>query len=556
METTSFHFVTTDGVTANPDNAPADAIRDALGHRGPIFRFAIDEEAGAIRVQDSSFARKMKENDPEAWELVNSALEETERRFGIRFPLREDGDPPLSATTRLLSDYGPAWAGINRFFREELGASPPDIGVYDYVAPPGREHETVLFLAPGTLLGNVPSEAPMLGVNRMLARALGEGEDADHELICDALLSFYLEHAALLMKAIGTPEAAAAAEAIDARPGWPLMFALDLDGGTRVFRASDDVGCERDVRTRLPWYQGPVVAFHYDPDEGEVVVRNHLLSAMYDDEAGARMADDVASIVSREAGRPKEEVFLSFDPCLDRPYLTRTSRIPPLWEAIAADGEARDVPILELPADIPGGWMVVRGPEEEDETVRGERDRNGLHVEYPFVAIDNRLGRGEKLRAIALGHAKIAGPPGGEEGGLELARRLRDPGERRRARRLMARLIEMGLHPKAVLDLFSDRSSLPRRAAYRDVLVEACELASRPKVVLASLPIGINDWWWPSAQEGLRIKGHDGGEPESLNKSKKEEPPVFPSIEVLLSRDRDERAAQKPMELLLRESQR
>jgi hypothetical protein len=375
-----------------------------------------------------------------------------------------------------------------------------------------------------------------------------------------------LEHAENLMNAllsantVGAEGAPAVIEAISRKPGWPMLFAMDMDGKTRVFRANDDVANEDDAREQMPWYEGPIVTFHFDVDDGAVVVRNHLLSAMYDDKTGKRMADDIQDIVSRESGSP---ATMTFDPCLCRPYYTKMSCVPALWHSILdeAGEEARDLPILEVPGNVPGGWTLIRDPKEEKKVPSIEKVKGDARtsLEYPFVAIDNRLNRGAKMRALSKAYAKATGTPlEKNETGVELSMRLKDRSERANLLRRISRLLELGLSPRDVLDFYSDYSSLPRRVAYRDVILEAAEMSSPGRTVTASVPIGVNDWWWPSAQEGLKMKGHsekEEDEKEPLNKPEKEEPMVEPTIEVLLARDRDPLQSQKPTELLLRESQ-
>jgi hypothetical protein len=191
-------------------------------------------------------------------------------------------------------------------------------------------------------------------------------------------------------------------------------------------------------------------------------------------------------------------------------------------------------------------------------------------VEYPLIVVSNRIGRGRKLRSIAKGYEEITGHPvDAKEDGVELALKLKDETVRGTTRKRMTRLLEMGMSAKDVLDLYSDKTSLPKRVAYREILEEA-RASQSPRLVAvaqhagggliqdqARASIGINDWWWPSTQEGLNDTEEEA--PVPLNDVSATDampaPPLRPSTEVLLERDRDELQSQKTTEQLLRESQ-
>jgi hypothetical protein len=580
----SFYVAAPDGIVReNPLQAPLDVVKESYPEGTIILRFGLDQANNTVFIQDESFRERMKDGDEAAWELVNRSLEAIESKTGIRFPKQEHGDPPDSAITRNLSDYQSAWDRISKFMGSELGVSPVDMPVYEYVAGQGREAESVIYLPTGTYLGDAPSDRPMLGVNRMLHRAvrnlynLGDWRDVDGDLMGDALACFYLDNIDELMNDIGTPGAKAVLDAIQKEDEWPTMFAMDLDGSTRVFRAKDDLTNEASIRDGMPWYDGPIVMFHFDKDDNSIVVRNHLLSCMYKDENGKRICDDITDIISRRTGKMKAHISMSFDPTFGQPYITKTKHVPLLWHAIIdRDPRARDVMIMEVPFS-PGDedYAVVKEPQDEDKQAPGLaafRAARGIMVDFPLIVVDNRLNRGRKLRSIAKAYEKVTGHHfDDDENGIELALKLKDEKNRSKTRKKMSRLLEMGMTAKDVLDLYSDKTSLPKRVAYREILDEALA-GGAPRLVAVAQHAGggliqtreraapgINDWWWPSAQEGLKEGDEDEEAPIPLNEVSAEgaqpAPPLRPSMEVLLERDRDELQSQKTTEQLLRESQ-
>lgn len=591
----SFYVAAPDGIVReNPLQAPLDVVKKSYPEGTLILRFGLDQANGVVFVQDESFRDRMQDGDEGAWDLINRALEAIEAKTGIRFPAQEHGDPADSAILRNLSDYQDAWGKIRSFMGEELGASPVDIPVYEYVAGLGREGETVIYLPAGTHLGDAPSDRPALGVNRMLHKAmrdLGDWRDVSGDLMSDALACFYLEHIEELMTDMGTPEALTVLEAIQREDPSPTMFAMDWDGSTRVFRAKNSdvtdlallhghVATEPSVREGMPWYDGPIVMFHFDKDENQIVVHNHLLSCMYKDEVGKRMCDEITDIIARKAGKMEDHISMAFDPTFGQPYVTQTRHVPLLWHAIIdrAGPKAKDVMILEVPFSPRGDYVVLNEPQDEEHRVPGLqsfRAARGIMVEFPLIVVDNRLGRGQKLRSIAKAYEEITGHPCDDEDGVELALKLKDEVMRGKTRHRMSRLLEMGMSPKDVLDLYSDRTSLPRRVAYREVLIEAMASGSPKLVAVAQhagggliqdqgrgrlrAPTGINDWWWPSTQEGLKEGTEEEEAPVPLNNMSAKEavppPPLRPSTEMLLERDRDELQSQKTTEQLLRESQ-
>lgn len=546
-----FFFVGPDGVVRqNPRILPLDVVlrkypRDAL-----VLRFAFDSPANALHVQDASFRRTMEEGDPLAWNLVNQALATLEEKTGKRFPERRFGDPQNSGVVRVLSDYRDAWRRIDKALREEAGVGPVDMTVYEYAPFPGKEgEETVSLLPRGSMIGATEATEAALGVNRMLHKAFPESgvEDVDWGLIQDALAHFYLSRMRSVMKAL-PPAGDAVLAALDADRSPPLMFAMDDDGRTRAFKAKGDARDEQSIRERLPGYEGPLVLFRFEPSSDAVAVSNHLLSPMYEDEVGKRMTNDILDLVSRESGRPREAICMTFDPALSRPWHTRLSRVEPLWGVLS---EGPDMDVLEVPfkpRDKDG--VLLRNPGDEPEELRAFRAARGLDLRFPAAVVDGFLPRGRKLGILSRLHESLCGRKPGPRGPQGLLRLPDD--ERADMKRKMLIMLEIGMSPSDVLDFFSDRSSLPERVAYREVMREAVRESAPRKIATAGIPIGINQWWWPSVPEGLKEMADDA--PEPLNGPEDKDPPVNASIEVMLERDRDPLQSQKPTELQLRQN--
>jgi hypothetical protein len=557
-----FFFVGADGIVKHNDELmPIDVVRDACP-KGPVLRFAFDQQENKIYIQDESFREGLSKGDECAWHLINHALYALEEQTGCRFPKREFGDPIDSAVLRTLSQYPEAWIRIQRVM-DDLGAEPIDLPVYEYVAPKERASETVVFLPVGSILGDHPAEKPTLGVNRMIHKAvpdMADGPDIDYKLMSMALQCFYMDNLKTIMKAVGTPEAQAVLDASKNTKLACRMFAMDMNGKTRIFKATpDDDGkfpTEEDVKKKLPTYQGPVVMFDWD-HRGSVTLKNALPSKMFSDQTGQRMSSDIKKAFGRIGKIPIDEISFSLDPALDSPYAYDSKVISNTLGCLCEGDRHIPVDFIEVPG-LDETSVSVSNPEEEERLIPGfqsYRATRGIDITYPFVALRAEMTRGKKLGEMSRKYRELRGDQDNKKG-LSFIKWITDEAERTKLVKRMSRMLTMGFSKSDILDVFSSETDLLRRAEYGLVLDEACDQTCPKKVALAGHPIGVNDWWHIVVPEALNLRSEDKKprvkplNPEPLQAV----PPEKAGIETLLERDRDERASHKPMETLLRES--
>jgi len=556
-----FFFVGSDGVVRlNEQLMPIDVVRQACP-KGPVMRFAFDQAENKIYIQDESFRKLLSVGDDCAWHLVNHALYTLESQTNLRFPKRDFGDPLDSAILRKLSNYPTAWERIKRTLSDS-GVDPVDMPVYEYIAPPERASETVVYLPVGSPLGDRKADAPALGLNRMIHKAvpdMASGEDIDYNLMSMALQCFYLENIKDLMREIGSPEAVSVLEALSKTSLSCRMFAMDMEGKTRIFKATTDnegkFPTEKDIRDKLPTYSGPVVIF--DWDNGSIDLKNALPSRMFSDETGKRMANDIKKSFSRVSKMPPEEIFFGLDPTLDSPYAYDSKTIFPLLSCLC-EGE-RHVPVdfIEVPG-LSQQSIVVDDPKDEERMIPGFqsfRATRGISISYPFVALRAEMRHGKKLGEMARRYRELRGDKE-DRVGLGFVKWINDDVERESIRKRMKKMLHMGIQKKDILDIFSTETDLLKRAEYGLILDEAYEELCPKKVTLAGKAIGVNDWWHIIVPEALNLKSEDKKPKVKLLNPEPNPniPPEKAGTETLLERDRDERQAHKPIETLLRES--
>lgn len=562
MSKYQFFFVGSDGIVRHNDELmPLDVVKEACP-KGPVLRFAFDPDDNKIYIQDESFRQRLAQGDECGWHLVNHALYALEEQTNSRFPKREFGDPEDSAVLRRLSQYPEAWVRIQRVF-SDLGVEPVDVPVYEYVAPKERASETVVFLPSGATLGDRPAEKPTLGVNRMIHKAIpdmADGPDIDYRLMSMALQCFYMDNLENLMKSIGTKEALAVLDATKKTKLACRMFAMSMDGKTRVFKATPDeegkFPTEEDIRNKLPSYQGPVVIFDWD-ENGSITLKNALPSKMFSDSVGKKMAEDIKKSFGRIANIPGERISFSLDPTLDSPYSYDSQTISTMLGCLCEGEKQVPVDFIEVPG-LDEQSVSVSNPEEEEKLIPGfqnYRATRGIEVKYPFVALRAEMTRGKKLGEMARKYRELRGDKDNRKG-MSFIRWINDDGERSKLSKRMSRMLHMGFSRSDILDVFSSETDLLRRAEYGIVLDETCEKFCPKKVALAGHPIGVNDWWHIIVPEALNLRSEDKKPTvKALNpEASPSIPPEKAGIETLLERDRDERPSHKPMETLLRES--
>ena len=405
MSKYQFFFVGSDGIVKrNDDLMPVDVVQEACP-KGPVMRFAFEPSENKIYIQDESFRKILSSGDECAWHLINHALYALEEQTGARFPRRDFGDPPDSAILRKLSNYPRAWEKIKRTI-SGLGVEPIDVPVYEYVAPTERISETVVFLPVGATLGDRQADTPTLGVNRMIHKAIpdmADGQDIDYSLMSMALQCFYLDNIKDLMAAIGTEESQKVLDALSKTHISCRMFAMDMNGKTRIFKADEDpegkFPSEEDIRQKLPTYQGPVVMF--DWEDGAIDLKNVLPTKMFSDEVGKRMAEDIKKALSRTSGI--EDVHFGMDPSLNSPYAYDSKIMSSMLSCLCEGDIQVPVDFIEVPG-LKTESITVGGPKDEEHLIPGfqsYRAARGISIEYPFVAIRAEMTGGKKLGEMA-----------------------------------------------------------------------------------------------------------------------------------------------------------
>ena len=559
MSKYQFFFVGSDGmVKRNDDVMPLELVKNACPS-GLVMRFAFDPDGNRIYIQDESFRQLLPKGDEHAWHLVNQALYAMDEQSDKRFPELSFGDPIDSAVTRRLSQYETAWKKISKAMNE-MGVEPLDMPVYEYVPTKERQSETVLLLPKGAMLGSQKADQATLGLNRMIHRALPEmscGDDVDHELMSTALYCFYVDNLRKIMKLVGTKQAQKVLKATENVKLACRMFAMDMDGTTRIFKATQDeegkYPTEASIKEKLPSYGGPIVMF--DWGDNVVTLKNSLPSRMFKNPLGERIASDIRKALSRKDNVPPEDITFALDPSLDSPYAYDSETISTTLGCLC-EGDKLAVDFIEVPGlDAPS--IAVSDPKDEETKIpgfQGYRATRGVSIDYPFVAIRAEMSRGKKLGEMARRYRELRGDQKDLKG-FPFVSWIRDEEARSSLRKKMGRMLRMGMSKGDILDIFSSEVDLLRRAEYGNVLDEACEEFCPKKVALAGHPIGVNDWWHLIVPEALNKADQKKQKVKVLNPEPGPKvPPEKAGIETLLERDRDERQAHKPIEQLLRDS--
>ena len=570
MSDLAFYCLSPDGRTyENKDILPSSALALLHGEDGPFFRFAYDPSANRLYVQDESFRGGLATGDKDCWDKLNQALFFLENKHGARFLERAFGEPPGSDVVRKLSQYQKAWSRLCRFLGEELGASPVDASVLEYVPEASRQPEEAIDLAlDGTQWG---VKGPILRLNRMLNKAWKTTgkvlEDVDYDLMNEALEAFYLVNIDKIADAF--PQSGLKDKLSAARRGPGAEFFATRSGpAVRIFKCQNEN--EATIREKTQ-EAGPIALFSLDKSKKRLNFHNHPPNFMAGNDKD--LLDGIRERVAKSLAIIPHGLILTFDPGLSRPFVSRMSRYPELWDVIEGMGyEKQDACVVEAPlSPSSGAAALVRSPKEEETKAPGMgrlRSLNGIPAKYPFIMVDNRQSRGRRLRGMLDQYLDLVGEGKDELDtlkGREFLEAIRQPAARERTRSLMAQLSSLGMTKRHVLDFFSGPEDLLKRAEYRAIMEEANSrpvLATRNasrKTADLGPELGINDWWYFGLQESLNQAQHDEnkGQPKArpskpFNLRKKRQPPT---TEELLDPKRDKNmSAQKSMEQLLRES--
>jgi len=533
------HYVFTPDGSAfeNPEMLPL----DGLPHGPSALRVVLDDDARRIWIQDESARKALGEGAKEAWELLNKALLGIDQRHDLRFLDRSYGDPEGMNVRRRLSRY-PSWSRLVRFMGEEFNSVPVDVSVVEHCDPSKPD------------MAFIPGDDPVILANRNAF--LCPGGDQSFNAMSDALFRYYLRNLREIMTAFPA-EWERFGPRYDRWRGKTLQeafFAVKSSDGVRLFRMPMDEGGAPTGQEEIEKSVGdaPYVIFVHEPDSRNVALLN-MLPAHADEELLRGLIERVA----KSSKLSPQEMVLTFDPALSKPFVTRLSSYVIARDVLdEAKWIGQDIRVVEAPVDVVGDATVIPSPEEEDNrapTSKRYRAVNGIDVRYPFLLVDSRIrSKGKKLRAI-LDALCPSHDPLSKLDEEQFTRLARGP-LREAIRARVDYLSEMGLDNRSVLDLMTG-ADLVRRAEIREIM-GAPRIATAAKVADFGPELGINDWWHLGLQETLNRAQHKDETPKKRPYNLKRVRALPATIEEMLRFRHDkEMTAQKITEELLRESQ-
>lgn len=545
-----YFYIGPDGIVKPNDRLyPVDLLRSITGDQdGLFFRFAFEPEAKRLFVQDNSFRDKLRSGDNKAWEFYNHALDYLNKKAQARFLDQKWGDPQDSGLTKSLSHYPFLWKNLHEIFSEEYNLNPIDMKVYEYVSLPDKD-ERISLLKEGSTIGEDPINEPMIGLNRNHSSFKKNG-DVSFELINKALLIFYLSKMPEILTAIGHPDIA---EKVKNAPKPQIMFAIKHNDKTRIFNAKDEAD-EENIRTAIKDYDGPVVIFDMDHGCKKVCFKNRMTSDFSKPPMDG-IYKDILSSCGKQLKVPKEDLFVSFDHGLGRPFISKLSRFKVAWDLLReANPQMKDIPVFIVPFRTEN--KVVRSSDDEDEKCKRFRATRGVNIEYPFLLISGGGTKGKQLRTVVdscleFCYGKSDNQFTTEDEFLGFVDKSKP-----NIKKDMKHLIDMGYSKKEILDFFAKDFDLFRRAQFRQIYDEVSG-KSKKRFSVASMGLGLQ-----INENYIQIQDTINQAEHSNDKKKKndEAPPsrkhISPrSYEQLLQMKHDrEMSAMKTTEQLLHES--
>lgn len=565
-----FFFVGSDGIVRkNNENMPLDILKKKyITNDELIFRFIFDKQNNTLFIQDESFRDRISMGDNLCWNMLNQSLLELEKQTGLRLPNRKFGDPVDSGIIRKLSDYKSAWEKISLFFNNEFNVNPIDILVYEYVPTKGNNIKDIMMIYPQTEIENITINECGIAINRLINKKdMYKEKDVSFETLCNVLFCFYLENIKEIMSSINTKESLSILSKIqEDNKSYNNMFAIYENNKTRIFEINnknEHLFSNLKIRKSLKNYDGPIILFCFDNSQNTVIIKNYLISCIINNNIGKKILNDIIDFMSKVFKVDKQNILVSFDTSFGLPHINKIRNIFPLWEIIAQKyTDPINIDIIETPFLHNGSKSVlINNSDDEDlksPKLKAFRSIRGISISYPFIAVNNLISRGKIISEILKTYNDLRQEKEKEPSGEKLILFLNNKEKREKIKYQMSCLIMMGIKLKDILDIYSDQSSLIKRAEFRNILDEVVLSMNDKKMIYASLPIGINDWWRLSVQEGLNQEKNEKPKiPKPFNlKKTKENPSREPlSIEKMLERSHDQSQSQKPIEILLRESQ-
>lgn len=575
----------------NKENLPLDTLisSDQFKDYDTLLRYAYDSTDNTLYIQDGKdWYTKISDGGDAGWTMLNHAIRHIRHIHGTQPNLRY-GEPPNTAIERRLSQFEDAWKEIVAYANREFDGDPVDIPVVEYV-PEAPNSSKVRFSPTGGNMGKVAVNGPALFVNRANIGAFGQ---PDYEKLNHWLTHEYLRHYSEIAPDQFKEHIAGKDE---------LYFAIWKGQETKIYKANERqanrIIDEEALRSEpsLAGYKGPLIIFSFCPKHAQITLHNSLHKNLEKFEQTNHMFQDLKRKIAKAKGVREGQIVVSHDTVASGPYTTKLSKQTVLWDFIQdvlapkiGLEQIQDIAIIESPLTTDGSIksFLVRSVEDEQQ-IPAERElriRHGLKMSYPYIAVESRIKSvGMKYHEILREYAKVYP----QLQNIHLIQHAFDESPDSKPRHVtadesqmihlsMRYMLEMGLDNKAVLDFFAPRTDLRQRAIYAKTLDEENEKFSEQKTKrhminsipkdlrkLASIDLGINDWYWITLQEGINDAQHVNNQQSpspggQFNLKEKKNPMILQgpkTTEGLLNKKHDaELGYMKSTEQLLRESQ-
>ncbi len=519
-------------VFENKEKMPLETLLNFDQFKGveKLLRFAFDPNSSVIYIQDGrEWHKLLDEGDDDAWQVFNHALRHVRNVFKTQ-PKMKFGEPPNSFKKRKLSQFPVAWEAITNYIKKEFGTDPKDILVVEYV-PDKQNADRVKFMPDGGKVGNEEINEPAIFINLNI----GMYSQPDYERVNHLLTHEYLKNYGKI-----DPESFNKHHDGDDE----LYFAIWKDG-TRLFKANREQQLrmydEDSLRQEKAFvgYKGPIIMISYQPETKQLVVHNGYKDNLEKYERTREMLEDIKRRLGKKKGFSESTVVVIDDDTSTKPTLTKLSKFDVLWDLLndffapEAGFTPQDIPVLMAPLSTDGkikSLLVKNISDEESIPIAHQmRIKNGVQIQYPFIAVDSRIQSAGMLCHLILREYANFQPALQNLAMLEYifsedyddnAKFLEHATDKEASRQnvdAMDYMLRMGMPSKWILDFFSPRKNLIQRAVYMNAL----ELAMKnyddehikrsplpPMSRQASIDTGINDWYFYGLQESLNETQH------------------------------------------------
>jgi hypothetical protein len=608
-----YFVIAPDGkVYSNPYNLSIQNIKafkkfQDMSYEGQFYRFAFDPETDRFYIQDKEWREGMNLGDEDAWDnALNPAIEFVKKKFGVKHPKKEFGDPANSATLNKLSNYNTAWDYLTEFLgREKLG-TPNDAAVVEFFGD--GSGEKISFHPDGFTHGNISTNSPTFAI------------DKSNFVSPDGSLDYAKINHQLIFSAFRNMEDEKARNNVDYETmynprKYNVFFAGYSKNGPEVRRAderqSERIQNEDTLRASLrtarckecgeinngavtqcskcgvsdftysPEYTGPLVLFSYIPERKQLIFQNHQPEEMEQYSQYRELLEKIKSTMSSVYGVPEKELVLSFDPSSYTPFVSMMSSYKIVWNYIVnimcpkTGKKPRDITVVEAPVPMKGAIAVFLSNQssEEERTEGGTEYRisQGISVSYPFIMIDVRIKNAglrfgamihEYKHFLDIGDQTPERIPKYDNPDETFLAYIRHPDEQSAHYDQMFHALMMGMRPMDVLDMFAANGDLLHRAEYAKILDKAIvdykeykkkrgnAIKTAGSLSSPEIPV-VMDWWYFEMQSGRMSELT-----KDLQKEEEETRDVGKDgLEALVSVHHDGQSGYlKPLEQLLQES--